>query len=216
LLDNRGVGASDVPDDGYNMRQMAEDASAVLRSLGITRAHVSGQSMGSAIAQELAIGEPGLVGSLQLHSTWDQPYTHLVRQLRLRQELARRELWDLFAMNSVLSMFTPEFANEHPDLLEEREKLLYATPPASRGLVGHYEADIKHHSRGRLRLIAAPTLVTYGTRDTAALPAYNQAVVEQIPDAEVYVFEGAGHLTFSEFPDQFNSISLDFLARHPL
>jgi pimeloyl-ACP methyl ester carboxylesterase len=119
-------------------------------------------------------------------------------------------------MNSVLSMFTPEFANEHPDLLAEREKLLYATPPASRGLVGHYEADIRHDSRGRLRQIAAPTLVTYGTRDTAALPAYNQAVIEQIPAAEVYVFEGAGHLTFSEFPEQFNSISLDFLARHPL
>jgi pimeloyl-ACP methyl ester carboxylesterase len=33
LLDNRGVGASDVPDDGYNMRQMAEDASAICRML---------------------------------------------------------------------------------------------------------------------------------------------------------------------------------------
>jgi pimeloyl-ACP methyl ester carboxylesterase len=216
LLDNRGVGTSDVPDDGYDMRQMAEDAAAVLRSLSISRAHISGQSMGSAIAQELAIAEPGLVGSLQLHSTWDQPYTHLVRQLRLRQELARRELWDLFAMNSVLSMFTPEFANEHPDLLVQREQLLYATPPNSRALVGHYEADINHHSRGRLSQIIAPTLVTYGTLDTAALPAYNQAVIEQIRSAETYVFEGAGHLTFSEFPDRFNSISLDFLARHPL
>jgi pimeloyl-ACP methyl ester carboxylesterase len=216
LLDNRGVGASDVPDEGYDMRQMAEDAAAVLRALGINRAHVSGQSMGSAIAQELAINEPALVGSLQLHSTWDQPYTHLVRQLRLRQELARRELWDLFAMNSVLSMFTPEFANQHPDLLVERERLLYATPPDSRGLVGHYEADINHHSRGRLSHISAPTLVTYGTRDTAALPAYNEAVIQQIPGAEVYVFEGAGHLTFSEFPELFNSITLAFLASHPL
>src|SRR4051812_5950209 len=51
LLDNRGVGASDVPDDGYDIRQMAEDAASVLRALGLGRAHVSGQSMGSAIAQ---------------------------------------------------------------------------------------------------------------------------------------------------------------------
>jgi pimeloyl-ACP methyl ester carboxylesterase len=216
LLDNRGVGASDVPDDGYTIHQMADDAAAVLRALSITRAHVSGQSMGSAIAQELALNEPALVATLQLHSTWDQPYPHLVRQLRLRQELARRELWDLFAMNSVLSLFTPEFANAHPDVLTEREALLFAKPPAARGLVGHYDADLAHNSRGRLGGIRAPTLITYGTLDLAALPAYNQAVYEQIPGAELYVFEGAGHLPFSEFPEQFNATTLDFLARHPL
>ena len=215
-LDNRGVGASDVPEDGYTIRQMAEDAVAVLRTLGITRAHVSGQSMGSAIAQELAINEPGLVATLQLHSTWDQPYPHLVRQLRLRQELARRELWDLFAMNSVLSLFTPEFTNAHPGVLAEREAQLFSSPPQARGLVGHYDADIAHNSRGRLGTISAPTLITYGTLDLAALPAYNQAVYAQIPGAELYVFEGAGHLTFSECPEQFNSTTLDFLARHRL
>jgi pimeloyl-ACP methyl ester carboxylesterase len=215
-LDNRGVGASDVPSDGYTIQQMADDAAAVLRALGITRAHVSGQSMGSAIAQELAISEPGLVATLQLHSTWDQPYPHLVRQLRLRQELARRELWDLFAMNSVLSLFTPEFANEHPDVLAQREAQLFATPPGARGLVGHYDADMAHNTRGRLARIQAPTLITFGTLDLAALPAYNRAVYEQIVGAELYVFEGAGHLTFSECPEQFNSVTLDFLARHPL
>lgn len=215
-LDNRGVGASDVPDDGYTIGQMAADAAAVIRSLGIKRAHVSGQSMGSAIAQELAINEPDLVATLQLHSTWDQPYPHLVRQLRLRQELARRELWDLFAMNSVLSLFTPEFTNAHPEVLAEREAQLFSTPPAARGLVGHYDADIAHHTRGRLGGIRAPTLITYGTLDLAALPAYNRAVYDQIRGAELYVFDGAGHLTFSECPEQFNSVTLDFLARHPI
>jgi pimeloyl-ACP methyl ester carboxylesterase len=172
--------------------------------------------MGSAIAQELAINAGDLVATLQLHSTWDQPYPHLVRQLRLRQELARRELWDLFAMNSVLSLFTPEFANTHPDVLEQRETQLFATPPATRGLIGHYDADIGHNTRGRLGSIQAPTLITYGTLDTAALPAYNMAVYEQIAGAEFYVFDGAGHLTFSERPDQFNSVTLDFLARYPI
>ena len=64
--------------------------------------------------------------------------------------------------------------------------------------------------------IAAPTLITYGTLDLATLPAYNLAVREQIPGSELHVFEGAGHLTFSEFPDDFNAVTLDFLARHPL
>jgi pimeloyl-ACP methyl ester carboxylesterase len=55
-----------------------------------------------------------------------------------------------------------------------------------------------------------PTLITYGTLDIATLPAYNQAVFEQIPNAELHMFEGA------EFPDEFNAVTLDFLARHPL
>ena len=42
VLDNRGAGRSDVPEDGYSMLQMADDAAAVLRSLGIDRAHVVG------------------------------------------------------------------------------------------------------------------------------------------------------------------------------
>src|SRR6185295_3130422 len=55
VLDNRGAGRSDVPSEGYSTRQMAEDAACVLRSLEISRAHVAGQSMGSAVAQELAL-----------------------------------------------------------------------------------------------------------------------------------------------------------------
>ena len=41
-------------------------------------------------------------------------------------------------------------------------------------------------------------------------------MLEQISGAELHVFEGAGHLTFSELPDEFNAVTLDFLARHPL
>ena len=216
VLDTRGVGRSDVPEGGYTTAQMADDAACVLHSLGIDRAHVSGQSMGSAMAQMLALQEPSLVDTLQLHSTWDRPYPHLVRQLRLRQELARRELWDLFAMNSILSLFTPEFANAHSDVLAEREAQLFATPPTARGLVGHYDADLAHNTHGQLGQIKIPTLITYGTLDLATLPAYNQAVHEQISGSEVHVFEGAGHLAFSEFPDEFNAVTLDFLARHPL
>jgi pimeloyl-ACP methyl ester carboxylesterase len=216
VVDTRGAGRSDVPDAGYTTRQMADDAAHILRSLHIARAHVAGQSMGSAVAQQLALHEPNLVGTLQLHSTWDRPYPHLVRQLRLRQELARRELWDLFAMNSVLALFTPEFANAHPDVLAEREQQLFASPPMARGLVGHYDADLEHNTCGQLGRIRCATLITYGTLDLATLPAYNQAVVEQIPGAELHVFEGAGHLTFSEFPDEFNTVTLDFLSRHPL
>ena len=42
VFDNRGVGASSVPDPGYSLADMADDAAHVLDSLGINQAHVMG------------------------------------------------------------------------------------------------------------------------------------------------------------------------------
>jgi pimeloyl-ACP methyl ester carboxylesterase len=75
---------------------------------------------------------------------------------------------------------------------------------------------LDHDARGRLGAITAPTLITYGSHDVITLPAYNQAVHAQIPGARLHVFEGAGHLPFSQYPDQFNAVTLAFLAEHPL
>jgi pimeloyl-ACP methyl ester carboxylesterase len=217
-IDNRGAGSSDAPADGYTLPQMAADAVEVLEALGIERAHVSGQSMGTAIGQEMAIRRPDLVHTLQLHSTWDHTagYPHLERQLTLRRELARRELWDLFALNSPLWLFTPDYVNAHGPELREREAMLFGSHPPAHALAGHFQADIDHDTRGRLAQIKAPTLVTYGSADMITLPAYNLAVQAQIPGARRHVFEGAGHLPFSQVPDEFNAVTLAFLAEHPL
>ena len=52
------------------MRVIADDAAALLDELGLGRVHVSGLSLGSTVAQELAINHPDKVASLQLHATW--------------------------------------------------------------------------------------------------------------------------------------------------
>jgi pimeloyl-ACP methyl ester carboxylesterase len=197
---------------------MADDAAEVLRALGVARAHVSGQSMGSAIGQELALAHPELVHTLQLHSTWDRTaaYPHLERQLTLRRELARRELWDLFAMNSPLWLFPAEFVNARPEEMRAREAQLFANHPTAHGLAGHFQADLDHDARGRLGAIATPTLVTYGRHDLVTLPAYNEDVIAQIPGARRHIFEQAGHLSFAQCPEEFNEVTLAFLADHPL
>src|SRR6185437_12359321 len=66
LLDNRGIGRSDVPPGPYTIRQMAGDAAAVLDAAEITSANVIGASMGGMIAQELALCYPARVQSLLL------------------------------------------------------------------------------------------------------------------------------------------------------
>jgi len=80
LIDNRGAGESDQPPGPYTTRMMAEDTAQVMLSLGIEQARVAGLSMGSAIAQELALAHPNLVRSLVLISSWARcdPYTQAV------------------------------------------------------------------------------------------------------------------------------------------
>ena len=57
-LDNRGSGRSGKPDGPYTLAQMAADAVAVLDAEGVGRAHVLGHSMGSYVAQMMAVEHP--------------------------------------------------------------------------------------------------------------------------------------------------------------
>ena len=68
--DNRGVGLSDKPVGAYSTDQMADDYAGLLDNLGITKVKVIGCSMGSTIAQKLALRHPEKVSSLVLMCPW--------------------------------------------------------------------------------------------------------------------------------------------------
>ncbi len=70
IPDNRGVGLSDKPAGAYSTEQMADDHAGLLGALGIESARVVGCSMGSTIAQQLALRHPQLVRSMVLMCTW--------------------------------------------------------------------------------------------------------------------------------------------------
>src|ERR1700745_3027696 len=54
-FDNRGIGSSSKPAGPYSSRMLADDAKALVDSLGITDFHLMGVSMGGMIAQEYAL-----------------------------------------------------------------------------------------------------------------------------------------------------------------
>jgi pimeloyl-ACP methyl ester carboxylesterase len=82
-LDQRGHGASDKPDNGYDMATVADDLAALVEALGWDRPVVAGQSWGGNVVIELAHRRPELVrgvcavdgGMIELADrfpTWDE------------------------------------------------------------------------------------------------------------------------------------------------
>src|ERR1700680_683955 len=65
-LDNRGAGRSDAPDTPYSIGGMASDTLKVMDAVDMSSAHVYGASLGSMIAQEIALSHPERVRSLIL------------------------------------------------------------------------------------------------------------------------------------------------------
>lgn len=74
LMDLRGHGKSDVPEDGYHMDVMAEDVIAVLDELGIEKAHIIGSSLGAEVGLSLAANHPDRVISLILDGAMNSEY----------------------------------------------------------------------------------------------------------------------------------------------
>jgi pimeloyl-ACP methyl ester carboxylesterase len=64
LIDLRGHGKSDSPQDGYHIDQMAADVAEVMENLGLTRAHLVGSSLGAEVGLSLAAHYPDKVVSL--------------------------------------------------------------------------------------------------------------------------------------------------------
>lgn len=213
--DNRGAGRSSLPASGVTIPAMAEDAAEVLRSLGIVHAHVAGFSMGGAIAQELAITHPDLVGSLVLSGTWAAPDVYFRRMVAswivaARNASSERELLESF----FLWIYSRKW---HEDGTVDRlidETLESPLAQDAHGFFAQAQACVDWEgSAERLRSVTVPTLVIVGDEDIACPPRLSQPIRAAMPHAELAVIRGGAHQPFQERPDEYNSIVADFWAR---
>ena len=217
-FDNRGTGSSDHPPDPetYTMRVLADDAAALLDAIGIERAHVAGLSLGSTVAQELAINHPQKVLSLQLHCTWGSTDAWLDRLFRSMAFPVEHDDMAAFLVSANMWVLSPAYLNDFPEQVAEMEAAYLANPPSKVGLLGHLHADRTHDALARLGTISAPTLITSGEMDWQVPTRYGNEVQWWMPGSRMHVFEGpfSSHCAFIEMADEWNEISLAFLAEH--
>ena len=219
--DARGTGRSSHPSDvgSYSMRVLADDAAALLRYLGIERVHVSGLSLGSATAQELAINHSRLVGTLQLHCTWGRSDNWFNRMIESMEFMIIHDDPNMYIRTALLWVASPRFINELVDEVDEFERgfiLENPYPPTKHGMLGHFHADKTHDALDRLPGVKVPTLVTSGQMDWQVPTRYGLAVQERIPGSAMHVFRGPGssHIAFHEMAGEWNDFTLSWLDRH--
>jgi pimeloyl-ACP methyl ester carboxylesterase len=205
-FDNRGAGRTSLTDGTLSTSSMADDAAALLRALEVPSAHVAGFSMGSAIAQELALRHPGLVRSLVLVSTYARPDALFGSQLKFWRWLPdvapnERAFFEAF----FTWVYTPRaHADGSVDEIIE-EALAFPHQQSVDAFRAQVDVCLSHDTVDRLSEIAVPTLVLAGEFDIVLPPRMSQAVADAIPGARFEIMAGEAHQPFQEVPDDFNA-----------
>jgi len=217
-FDQRGTGRSDRPADpeSYTIKGMADDVAALLDYFELPVCHVAGMSMGSAIAQEIALRHPDRVATLQLHATWGRTDEWLRRMFESLGYLLDRPSLEAFVRTDNMWINSASLLNEDPVALAEGEHEMLRDPyaPTHITLRGHLHADLGHDTLGRLHQIRVPTLITSGELDWQVPMRYGLEVGERIPGSRFHLFKGAraSHNLFSEIAGDFYRVTLKFLS----
>lgn len=205
--DDRGHGASDVPDAAYTIDRLGRDARDVLDGLGIESAHIVGLSKGAMTGAWLAINAPDYVQKVVLVST--APHLPPREMWEGRAKTARNDGVAALADAAVGRWFTEGFRAHHPQAVARIRSMILATP--AEGYAACCEALAELDLRDDLELIQSPTLVICGGADPSVQPNKTKEWVKVIDGATMQVIYNASHVVNIEQPEALNKAVLDFL-----
>src|SRR5215211_2457881 len=205
-FDNRGAGRTAMPDGPVSAGMMADDAAKVLQALQVPSAHVAGFSMGSAIAQELALRHPELVRSLVLQSTYARPDALFRSQLNFWRWLpeaapSERAFFEAF----FTWVYTPRAHTDGTVGQIVEEALAFPYQQSVEAFQAQVDVCLTHDTEDRLPEISASTLVLSGEFDIILPPRFGRSVTAKIPNARFDVMPGEAHQPFQEVPEEFNA-----------
>ena len=197
--DHRGCGQSTYSRIEYSVDQMADDAIRLMDKLGIEKAHVVGRSMGGAVAQHMALKAPERLQSMALAASFarlDPLGSQVIANLQ--QLLTWRKSWAEWAPHAVYLFVAPGFYNANADLMA---KITALVSGEDRDMVSYDNlatACIEHDVLDRLSEVKTPTLVMGGRFDPICSMTAQNWMMDQLPNAELEVFENSSHFFLME------------------
>lgn len=210
--DEPGAGrSSDLP-ERFELADYAHCLAVLVESLELGPAHVGGLSWGGTVVLELYRRHPELVATLILMDTYAGWKGSLsAEEVRARVAGARQML--AAPPGHFDPTFAGLFAGEPP--AELVPMLAAIAGDVRRATLAHQltlMAETDH--RDLLPRIAVPTLLLWGSLDVRSPLDVARQFDETIPDTELVVIEGAGHVSNLEQPEQVNLAVRRFCRRH--
>lgn len=190
VFDNAGIGPTSSLPGTLSIDAMADQTSALVTALRLGRPDVLGWSMGTMIAEALAVRHPAQVRRLVLCAAYPgngiavQPSQQAINALSGPDALAQLFPADQVAARNAYTAATSSYP---------------ATAPAPTGIVSAQARAILQWWAGRdpagqqAQAITAPTLIADGTEDKLDPLANSRALAAQIPGSRLALYPDAGH-----------------------
>jgi len=199
-----GYGESPARGEIMAPRGIADAVVELMDAIGVDRATVVGLSLGGLVAMELGLGYPDRVDGLVLTATTAAPLTPEEAETRRSTAagLERDGMLD-HALEMAGRLFGPA-ARRDPDLVLPILETMLRTSPAgaAAALRGRAERPPYHEL---LRDLGVPSLVLVGDSDFFSTAEITAQLVASLPDPEVLVMPGIGHMPNLEAPERFDA-----------
>jgi pimeloyl-ACP methyl ester carboxylesterase len=221
LFDNAGISSSsgEVP---TSIEEMAADAAAFIKALGLAEIDVLGFSLGGLVAQMLAVAEPELVRRLVLVGTGPRSGEGMAALTPEAQEIFGASyknpdhLW-------LQVHFSPSQRSQAAgrDFLKRFRQRSEGRDPEVSGKVApaQIEALVKwgaphENPYEYLKTLAQPTLVVNGGADVIIYTVNSFILQQNIPNAQLILYPDANHGSLYQYPELFVRHVSIFLEGH--
>jgi poly(3-hydroxyoctanoate) depolymerase len=213
--DASGTGDSPARLVPQRMPGLARQAVHILDALGHPDASVLGVSFGGAVAQELTLANPHRVRRLVLASTTCGVGGIPGNPLALSLLATPLRYYSPTFLRLTANVLYGPITGENGALLREQISARRARPPSIWGYIGQLAAAAGWTSLPWLHRIRTPTLVLTGGADPIVPPINGRILAARIPDAELHVVAGAGHLLLMDHAEECAAKVADFVLASP-
>lgn len=214
----RGYAGSTHAAGVITVAQHAADCRALLKHLGIGRAHVVGHSYGGAVALQLALDSPELIGSLALLEPavfGGQPY---LDALSKGQERYRREGAEVVIDDFLKQRFGADYRPHLDRVLPGSftQAVADAATWFEQEVPGLRAWRFEAHEAQR---VPQPILAVLGGKSDTLWPRFGEThrrLLSSLPNVEGLVLEAVNHAMSIQDPAALAAALATFYRRHPI
>jgi 3-oxoadipate enol-lactonase len=176
-------------EDGFQEFKIANDAILI------------GNGFGGTVALAFALAHPERISKLVLSDAAAAFPDEGKKQFEVMAAKVAQGGLGAIAEIAAKRVFAPAYLAAHPELIDERKKVLMGIDPKAFQAACQIlqEADLEP----LLHRLKTPTLVVYGEFDQATPPALNKAIADKVEGARYVELPGCGHCPPLEQPEQF-------------